>query len=71
MGKYCARSLEYVPRPKAEGHNQDQGHSFFHMDRPSLVNNIFIFFWGGGGCRFFEVGKQFIGVIWFKVSSSR
>ena len=68
MGKYCARGLEYVPRPKAEGHNQDQGHSFSHMDQPSPVNNIFIFW---GGCHFFEVGKQlFIGVIWFKVSSS-
>ena len=44
MGKNCARGLEYGPRPKAEGHTQDQGHSFFsHTDRPSPVNNIFIF----------------------------
>ena len=29
MGKNCARSLEYGPRPKVEGRTQDQGHSFF------------------------------------------
>ena len=29
----------------ARGRTQDQGHSFFsHTDRPSPVNNIFIFF---------------------------
>ena len=44
MGKNCARGLEYGPRPQAEGRTQDQGHSFSHTDRPSPVNNIFIFF---------------------------
>ena len=44
MGKNCARGLEYGPRPKAEGRTQDQGHRFSHTDRPSPVNNIFIFF---------------------------
>ena len=43
-GKNCARGLEYGPRPKAEGSTQDQGHSFSHTDRPSPVNNMFIFF---------------------------
>ena len=44
MGKNCARGLEYGPRPTASGRTQDQGHSFYHTDRPSPVNNIFIFF---------------------------
>ena len=44
MGKNCARGLEYGPRPTASGRTQDQGHSFFHTDRPSPVNNMFTFF---------------------------
>ena len=44
MEKNCARGLEYGPRPNAEGSTQDQGHSFSHTDRPSPVNNVFIFF---------------------------
>ena len=28
IGKNCARGLEYGPRPQAEGHTQDMGHSF-------------------------------------------
>ena len=28
IGKNCARGLEYGPRPQAEGHTQDRGHSF-------------------------------------------
>ena len=47
MGKNCARGLEYGPRLKAEILTV-----FSHTDRPSPVNNIFIFF-GGGGCPFF------------------
>ena len=43
MGKNCARGLEYGPRPSALGRTQDQGHSFSPTDRPSPVNNIFIF----------------------------
>ena len=44
MGKNCARGLEYGPRPQAKDRTQDQGHSFSHTDRPSPVNNMFIFF---------------------------
>ena len=44
MGKKCARGLEYGLRPSASGRTQDQGHSFSHMDQPSPVNNMFIFF---------------------------
>ena len=29
IGKNCARSLEYGPRPQAEGRTRDRGHSFF------------------------------------------
>ena len=36
MGKNCARGLEYVLKTK--------GTVFSHTDRPSPVNNIFIFF---------------------------
>ena len=42
-GKNCALGLEYGPRPSASGHTQDLVHSFSHTDRPSPVNNIFIF----------------------------
>ena len=28
IGKNCARGLEYGPRPQAEDHTQDRGHSF-------------------------------------------
>ena len=34
----------YGVRPEASGRTQDQGHSFSHTDRPSPVNNMFIFF---------------------------
>ena len=60
-----------VPKVSASGRTQDQGHSFSHTEQPSPVNNIFIFFFGGGGRGdvffFSEVG---IGVSWFNVSSS-
>ena len=57
MGKNCAQGLGYS-RPRAQ---------FFPTQTSCLVNNIIIFF---GDVLFFEVGKQFIGIIWFKVSSS-
>ena len=40
MGKNCARGLEYGPRAVLK----TKGTVFSHTDRPSLVNNIFIFF---------------------------
>ena len=43
MGKNCAPGLEYGPRLKAKRPTQHQGHSFSHTDRPSPVNNMFIF----------------------------
>ena len=45
MGKNCARGLEYGPRPKAEAVLKTKGTVLSHTDRPSQVNNIFIFFW--------------------------
>ena len=38
MGKNCPRGLEYGPVLKTKGT------VFSHTDRPSPVNNIFIFF---------------------------
>ena len=42
MGKNCARGLEYGPRSRAV--LKTKGTVFSHTDRPSPVNNIFIFF---------------------------
>ena len=44
MGKNCAQGVEYGPRPKAEDILKTKGTVFSHTDRPSPVNNIFIFF---------------------------
>ena len=41
MGKNCARGLEYGPRPS---YSRSRAQFFSHTDRPSPVNNIFIFF---------------------------
>ena len=43
--KNCARGLEYDPRPKPRAVLKTNGTDFSHTDRPSPVNNIFIFFW--------------------------
>ena len=44
MAKNCARRLEYGPRPKAErAVLKTRGTVFSHTDRPSQVNNMFIF----------------------------
>ena len=45
MGKTVPKILSMAQgqRPKASGHTEDQRHSFSHTDRPSLINNIFIF----------------------------
>ena len=56
--KNCARGLQYSVL-------KTKGTVVLHTDRPSSVNNIFIFF----VFLFFKVGKQIIGAIWFKVSS--
>ena len=53
MGKNCARGLEYGPRLKAEILTV-----FSHTDRPSPVNNIFIFLWGGGDVLFSKWGDN-------------
>ena len=42
MGKNCALGLEYGPRPRAV--LKTSGTVFSHTDKPSPVNNIFIFF---------------------------
>ena len=42
MGKNCARGLEYGPRPP-RAVLKTSGTVFSHTDRPSPVNNIFIF----------------------------
>ena len=41
MGKNCARGLEYGLRPRAV--LKTSGTVFSHTDRPSQVNNMFIF----------------------------
>ena len=43
-GKNCARGLEYGPRPSASGRTKTKATVSFHTDRPSPVNNMFIFF---------------------------
>ena len=43
MGKNFPRPWVKGLRSKAEGHTQDQEHSFSNTDQPWLVNNLFIF----------------------------